>query len=177
MTITSERANELMAIAAQYSDVAKKFADLVCREFEPKETQYRLNVPLELHPNTADLVARFADALANKLLDAQRKYGYSDSWRSPEWMDECRNQLLEHVAKGDVRDVAAYCAFLWHHGQSTGVNKPSVEQERELFECWYEADAMPCEGDWFKRDPDEPDEYDSPNTHQAWEAWKFRAGL
>lgn len=27
--------------------------------------------------------------------------------------------LAEHVAKGDPRDVAAYCAFAWHHGWST----------------------------------------------------------
>jgi hypothetical protein len=72
-----------------------------------------------LHPKTADLVARFARALSEKLAVAEVKYGYSDGWRDPAWMDECRTKLLEHVAKGDPRDVAAYCAFLWHHGEPT----------------------------------------------------------
>lgn len=72
-----------------------------------------------LHPATRDLVGRFSRALADKLASAEKKYGYSDGWADPDWMDECRQHLLEHVAKGDPRDVAAYCAFLWHHGGST----------------------------------------------------------
>jgi hypothetical protein len=72
-----------------------------------------------LHANTADLVDRFAVALKEKLSAAEAKYGYSDGWMRRDWMDECRAKLVEHVAKGDPRDVAAYCAFLWHHGEST----------------------------------------------------------
>lgn len=72
-----------------------------------------------LHTSTAHLVLRFARALAEKLARAEVKYGYTDGWTQPDWMDECRAQLVEHIAKGDPRDVAAYCAFLWHHGQST----------------------------------------------------------
>ena len=79
-----------------------------------------------LHPATADLVTRFANALAQKLSLAEKKYGYSDGWLSPDWMDECRTKLQEHIAKGDPRDVAAYCAFLWHHGEST---VPAQEDE------------------------------------------------
>lgn len=78
-----------------------------------------LNLPDRLHPNTAALVARFASALAEKLAMAQDKYGYSDGWAQSDWMDECRAKLLKHIGKGDPRDVAAYCAFLWHHGEST----------------------------------------------------------
>lgn len=77
-----------------------------------------------LHPQTVNLVVRFARALAAKLAAAEVKYGYSDGWLSPNWMDECRAKLLEHVAKGDPIDVAAYCAFLWHHGASTAAAKP-----------------------------------------------------
>lgn len=72
-----------------------------------------------LHPATVDLVRRFSRALAEKLAGAEKKYGYSDGWTSSDWMDECRAKLIEHVAKGDPRDVAAYCAFLWHHGEKT----------------------------------------------------------
>ncbi|MDR6503873.1 hypothetical protein J2785_007066 [Burkholderia ambifaria] len=76
-------------------------------------------IPRNLHPRTADLVCRFSIALATKLAQAEHKYGYADSWAAPDWMDECREQLLRHVAKGDPRDVAAYCAFLWYHGEPT----------------------------------------------------------
>ncbi|MDN7926960.1 hypothetical protein KEH56_18670 (plasmid) [Burkholderia cenocepacia] len=76
-------------------------------------------VPQDLHPRTADLVRRFHIALASKLANAEHKYGYADSWAATDWMDECREQLLRHVAKGDPLDVGAYCAFLWHHGEPT----------------------------------------------------------
>lgn len=73
----------------------------------------------ELHSKTHLLIANFADALAEKLRKAQDKYGYSDGWSDADWMDECRTKLREHIEKGDPLDVAAYCAFLWHHGEST----------------------------------------------------------
>lgn len=81
-----------------------------------------------LHPLTVNLVVRFARALATKLAAAEVKYGYSDGWRNADWMDECRAKLAEHVAKGDPRDVAAYCAFLWHHGESTVTQSTASEQ-------------------------------------------------
>jgi|SRR5687768_11889765 len=81
----------------------------------------------DLHPATVDLVHRFADALMQKLAIAEKKYGHGDSWLSPDWMDECRAKLLEHITKGDPLDVAAYCAFLWHHGESTTPPAPGVE--------------------------------------------------
>jgi hypothetical protein len=83
-----------------------------------------------LHPATADLVRRFSQALAEKLAAAEAKYGYSDGWASPDWMDECRAKLMEHIAKGDPRDVAAYCAFLWHHGASTAHAREPLNFDR-----------------------------------------------
>ena len=94
-----------------------------------------------LHPATADLVRRFSQALAEKLAAAEAKYGYSDGWASPDWMDECRAKLMEHIAKGDPRDVAAYCAFLWHHGASTARPEPSDESECEHATIRYMLDA------------------------------------
>ena len=91
----------------------------------------------DLHPKTSDLVQRFAAALAEKLSAAEKKYGYSDGWASPNWMDECRQHLSAHIAKGDPRDVAAYCAFLWHHGATTA--SPQAEQQAptgsEIYVC------------------------------------------
>lgn len=67
----------------------------------------------------ADLVVRFATALLEKLRAAEKKYGYDNGWIRDDWQAECQRHLNEHLAKGDPRDVAAYCAFLWHHGWST----------------------------------------------------------
>lgn len=76
-------------------------------------------IPEGLHPDTADLVIRFATALAEKLHRAEQKYGHANGWKADGWYDECLQQLWEHIEKGDPRDVAAYCAFMWHHGWVT----------------------------------------------------------
>lgn len=78
-------------------------------------------VPDGLASETAKLVIGFASALATKLYNAQQKYGYWDGWTSPDWMSDCRAELRKHVEKGDPRDVAAYCAFLWYHHESTSL--------------------------------------------------------
>lgn len=84
-------------------------------------TKMTINVPTGLNPHTADLVARFAEALAEKLLKAEKKYGYDDGWMDTYWRAECSQKLVEHVQKGDPRDVAAYCAFMLHHGWRTSL--------------------------------------------------------
>ncbi len=108
-------------------------------EKPPSAIEGRLGVWLtsgaELHPRTVNLVVRFARALASKLAAAEAKYGYSDGWASPDWVDECRAKLMEHIAKGDPRDVAAYCAFLWHHGASTARPEPSAQGRPCPFGC------------------------------------------
>lgn len=81
-----------------------------------------------LHPDTVLLVDGFANALKAKLLKSQVKYGYGNSWLCDDWMDKCRNDLKLHMDKGDPLDVAAYCAFLWHHKEPTVV-KESVDTE------------------------------------------------
>lgn len=72
-----------------------------------------------LHPETRRLVQDFADALAEKLIKAQQKYGRKDDWRTDDWETECRAELIRHIEKGDPLDVAAYCAFMWRRGWST----------------------------------------------------------
>lgn len=82
-----------------------------------------VDVSKDLHPETRRLVADFAAALADKLHAAEKRYGYSDGWMATDWKAECQADLLKHVAKGDPRDVAAYCAFMWKHGWPT-ISKP-----------------------------------------------------
>lgn len=72
-----------------------------------------------LNPDIRNLVVRFAAAMGDKLCQAQKKYGTGSQCLGDQWMGECRQALLGHVAKGDPRDVANFCAFLWNHGEST----------------------------------------------------------
>jgi hypothetical protein len=102
-----------------------------------------------IHPRTRELVERFSRALLEKLAAAEKKYGYSDGWAQSDWMDECRQRLLDHLFKGDPRDVAAYCAFLWHHGEPT--NSRSAEARRESEWATREADAASLAGDAAER--------------------------
>lgn len=74
-----------------------------------------------------DLVDRFAVALKEKLHAAEAKYGHDDAWLRDDWRDDLIRQLGEHVQKGDPRDVAAYCAFAWHHAWSVGPFSPLTE--------------------------------------------------
>lgn len=76
-------------------------------------------MPLGLHPDTQKLVTDFCTALAEKLYKAQLKYGYDADWKQDGWPSQCQAHFHQLIAKGDPRDVAAYCAFMWWHGWST----------------------------------------------------------
>lgn len=80
------------------------------------ETAMRLRLALIDKPDgpLSALVAGFAQALLEKL-DAMQEDAL---WTSPEQADRLRRRVRQHVEKGDPRDVAAYCAFAWHHGWS-----------------------------------------------------------
>ncbi|EKB5402766.1 hypothetical protein OOP60_003142 [Salmonella enterica] len=87
-------------------------------------------MPAELHPDTQNLVADFCTALAEKLYKAQLKYGYDADWKQDGWATQCLSHFHQHIAKGDPRDVAAYCAFMWYHGWKTeSVSGPVVPEE------------------------------------------------
>ena len=68
----------------------------------------------KLDDKTIRLVDDFAFELKMKLVRAMERKGKS-GWESPDWKDECIKELLQHVAKGDPLDVAAYAAFCWYH--------------------------------------------------------------
>ncbi len=74
------------------------------------------------------LVARFSKRLLAKLKLA-RANGRS-GWGRDDWEEQCQQGLLRHLAKGDPRDVAAYCAFMDHHGWITKA-PPAPTAERE----------------------------------------------
>lgn len=95
-----------------------------------------------LNPDTAKLVRTFAGALAQKLREAEKKYGYSDGWKTLDWEAECQRQLLGHVQKGDPLDVAAYAAFCWGRRWSTAPDTPSGGKEGDVEALIAEAQAL-----------------------------------
>ena len=80
-------------------------------------------IPAGLHQDTENLIVQFAEALAEKLRKAEIKYDYANEWKTDAyWRDKCMDDLIDHLAKGDPRDVAIYCAFMWHHKWKTSIN-------------------------------------------------------
>lgn len=92
-------------------------ASVICRDCP--RTRLTINFPDDMNAITKRSVVYFAEALAKKLRQAEIKYGYSNGWTYPDWEDKCRKELMDHLAKGDPRDVAIYAMFMWHHGWST----------------------------------------------------------
>ena len=113
---------------------ALKIADAIIRSLT---AQPRDDDPL------ADLVSRFSAALLSKLRVAEKKYGYNNDWQRDGWAETCREHLLEHIAKGDPRDVAAYCAFIWHHGWSTAPEVSAAEIDRVVIDALKSDAAQP----------------------------------
>ncbi|HGD7252457.1 TPA: ead/Ea22-like family protein [Klebsiella quasipneumoniae] len=111
--ISKERPHDAMFIAL--ANPANVLALVEALE----KAQQAPSMPLGLHPDTQKLVADFCTAIADKLYKAQLKYGYDTDWKQDGWPSQCQAHFHQHIAKGDPRDVAAYCAFMWWHGWST----------------------------------------------------------
>lgn len=106
----------------RWHDCTKEEFDDANSECAPTRIVYAQQQPLlaeGLHPQTAELVMQFAEALARKLRKSEQKYGWSDGWKDVGWQDKCLADFHHHITKGDPRDVAAYCAFMWYHGWPT----------------------------------------------------------
>nr|WP_224324305.1 hypothetical protein [Klebsiella oxytoca] len=116
-------------------------------------------VPSELHPDTQKLVIDFCTALAEKLYKAQLKYGYEADWKQDGWTSQCQAHFHQHIAKGDPRDVAAYCAFMWYHGWKTEAAQtaPVVTFYREGIEAaakWIDKQREAYDSEHGWSDPD-----------------------
>lgn len=95
-------------------------------EIRPQYDHPAPSMPADLHPDTQKLVADFSTALAEKLYKAQLRYGYSNGWKNGGWCSKCMTEMMQHIEKGDPRDVAAYCAFMWFHQWKTWIPAPST---------------------------------------------------
>jgi hypothetical protein len=80
---------------------------------------FHICLPPGLDPTTKIMVCDFAEAVGDKLHRAEEKYGYRDGWRTDDWEEKCRADLVAHLNKGDPLDVAIYAAFLWARRWST----------------------------------------------------------
>lgn len=81
--------------------------------------------PAARHPDD-EAVDRFAYAMKQKLALAREKGRSGWQQMNPA---ELSDMLRDHVEKGDPRDVANFCMFLWHHGwviETT--NKPAAQE-------------------------------------------------
>lgn len=137
--------NPVLAYADSYRDMAKQGVESIPvwsvitdleRNIAPLYSAPPAPVvPAELHPDTLKLVTDFSSALAEKLYKAQLKYGYDADWKQDGWPSQCQADFQQHIAKGDPRDVAAYCAFMWYHGWKTEPAPVSLpdEQHSERF--------------------------------------------
>jgi hypothetical protein len=81
----------------------------------------------ELHPDTENLLKVCFEELRLKLIKNQEKYGYSNEWLTLDWEQECREEMMKHIQKGDPRDVAIYAMFMIYRGCAT-----SVKEKEEL---------------------------------------------
>lgn len=130
----------------KYAAMAREVNKLLRRTTPPAPV-----MPAELHPDTQNLVADFCTVLAEKLYKAQLKYGYDADWKQDGWHTQCLSHFHQHIAKGDPRDVAAYCAFMWYHGWKTeSVSGPVVPEVLErLRSIVADPRALPRRKEWI----------------------------
>lgn len=125
------------------------------------------------------LVRRFSAALFAKLLAAEEKHGWKGAWHKDDWGDQVAAELLRHVGKGDPLDVAAYCAFAWHHGWPTNGGHGAGD----AIEILAIINALRAgEGDSVTILCDNPDFNDQPDRAilcngdwTGWQDWRFAA--
>lgn len=82
------------------------------------ETATRAETEQPEAPHSDDIaVDRFAAAMKAKLADARAKG--CGGWDDDEDLEQLlSNMLRAHVDKGDPRDVANFCCFLWNRGEA-----------------------------------------------------------
>lgn len=98
-----------------------KIAEAKSVKISPAATEGKKDEDVDVHPETRALVEDFSAALLWKLAQAEKKYNYTVEWKNPGLIEHMREELARHVDKGDPRDVAAYCVFLWHHKALTSI--------------------------------------------------------
>ncbi|MDR6394663.1 hypothetical protein [Herbaspirillum seropedicae] len=100
------------------------------------------------HPDDI-AVDQFAEVMKAKLADARAKGRAGWQHCDPA---ELSYMLREHVEKGDPRDVANFCMFLWSLGKPIGDARPAVDLKLTPLngiQVWIEAYTNPANGPNF----------------------------
>lgn len=120
--------NAMLALAQNYGGLIRTLIDQLRdanRKAEPAMgpdgmEHFTVKLPEGLARSTQYLIVDTAQALGNKLLTAQNKRKADPvGWMRNDWEDDCRAGLMNHIQKGDPRDVMAYAAFMHYHGWKT----------------------------------------------------------
>jgi hypothetical protein len=92
---------------------------------------------------------------------------------SEQYMPKAWSEMthIEREQFNRITDLEAQLAAKMEKGISVDA------EERKHFEEWFEADSMPLESNWFKRDKDFPERYEYNRTQWAWEGWKAAKGI
>ena len=96
-----------------------------------EDSKASIVIPDGLHPDSVDLIIEFAETLASKMKDNQEKYGYGNEWKTQDWEDDCRKDMIEHIEKGDPRDVGIYCAIMNHRRWLTTIKPIKVDHTND----------------------------------------------
>ena len=86
-----------------------------------------------LHPDSEQLLKVCFEELRLKLIKNQKKYGWSNEWLIQNWEEECCEQLVEHLKKGDPKDVAIYAMFMIYRGWSTKFKQLEKEVQSNVW--------------------------------------------
>lgn len=103
-----EKASAFIAAGAALGDLIKEIERL--KRFEPEPVSLSSSEELE------NLFTDFSSALLMRARAAQEMDGFTDDWKNDDWRDQLNLQIAHHIAYGDPRDSALYCAFAWYHG-------------------------------------------------------------
>lgn len=145
---------DVQALIERAESAEAKLLEIENQKLDAEVKLYRQEsiIPEGLNRCTAELVMDFSKALAEKLHRSEQKYGWSDGWKDADWQEKCLADFNHHIDKGDPRDVAAYCAFMWFHGWKTQHTTPPAQILRPV-----EKPTTKCIG-WVKESIQEHDE-------------------
>ncbi len=90
---------------------------------------HTLKFPVELGEESTALLLRYAEAMAIKMVVAEKKHNHGESWLNPNWESDCRDAFMAHIEKGDPLDVGIYTAFMWHHKWKTAFSEDPDPEE------------------------------------------------
>lgn len=91
---------------------------LLLAKISQRKVRCSIEIPAALKGDERAMVLGFAEALAEKFVQAEQKHGWNGEWkRAPAGF--IQGSIVEHLAKGDPRDVAVLCAIAYARGFPT----------------------------------------------------------